>query len=78
MYTPKCYEDYKVVNCAYCDQLLSGESMEEWVNTLSRGIRTMKRVPPFIFKRIEGRPYCKDCILEIRRINEEQKKYVRS
>lgn len=78
MFVPNCYEDYKVCNCANCSKLLAGESMFDWIDTLPVGRQVMGRVPPRVYKRINHRPYCKSCVEEFRRVNEEQKKYVRS
>lgn len=48
-------DDVKLVNCAQCGCELLGESMHGIVNPSECG-------RPFVGGRINGRPYCNDCL----------------
>ena len=52
----------KVCNCARCNRLLLGKEMEEWLKARAIANGTKKnKLPPLIFGRINGRPYCAWC-----------------
>ena len=57
---PLAYDDWKLCNCARCDEELLGESMQ--------GVDLDRRHPrpQFVAERIDERPVCKRCSEKIR------------
>lgn len=54
----------RVVNCAGCSKLLTGESHRPKQDELPR------QAPPLVAGRDRGRPYCSPCLAEVRAEND--------
>jgi hypothetical protein len=54
--------DVKVCNCASCNRILLGASHEEELRVAKLTGQHLDGVPPLVAGRINGRPYCADCL----------------